>query len=294
MSSKKRSRHSKEENKSVETSRKIIAFFMFITVFVISVCACGKTVVLNTNVMADCLTEKEYVQSLFLDVQQYAYDLCDECSIPRNIVDDSLNLITVAEVNEAYVVGNFCNTEEYTTTTYQDKLEELDTVIVKSVKQGLKENNIEIGYSQEKNSVNKFSGRIIDYLQKTIEIEYASKLQASANVISAGLVGVIIFSAILLLILALAEFSIGRKKYRSLRAVSYSFISAGILDFVLILGVEIVKLTKSLVIYPTYFRDAILVFVEKSENTFAIAGLVLFVLAIITITIGWRLKRDDK
>lgn len=294
MSSKKRSSHSKEENKSVDTSRKIIAFFMFITVFIFSACACGKTVVLNTNVMTDCLTEKEYVQALFLDVQQYAYDLCDECSIPRNAVDDSINANTVSEVNEAYVVGNFCNTEKYSTTTYQDKLEELNVEISKSVSQNLKENKIEFSDSQGENSVNKFAGRITDYLQKIVEIEYASKLQATANVGSAGLVGGMIFSAIMLLILALAEFSIGRKKYRSLRAVSYSFISAGILNFILVLGVEIVKLTKSLVIYPTYFRDAILVFVEKSENSFAIAGLITFVLAIITITIGWRLKRDDR
>lgn len=293
MSSKHRS-NSKHDTKAIKLSRNIIAFFMFIIIFILSACICGKTVVLNTNKMAECLTDKAYNDALYADVKQFSDDLCSKYSLPKDIVDNSLTKTAVSDINKAYVYGNLCTVEEYNATTYQDKINELSVEIGKTVKQNIKAYRLSLGDSYSAEAVDVFAVKITDYLKKTVEIEYASKLQTTANIGSAGLVGGMIFSAIMLIVLMLAQISIGSKKYRSLRAVSYSFIAGGILNFVMVLGVEIVKLTKSLVIYPTYLCDAAMSFVQKSEATVALAGLACWALATVVIAIGWRLKRDEK
>lgn len=277
-----------------EKSRNIVSFFMFLTVFILSSCICGKAFIANPNQMAKCLTERAYAEAVFNDAQQYAYDLCDKCSLPRNVVDEALNIVAVSDINEAYVIGNLCKSEDYNATTYQDRIDELSDEIESSVSRQIKDNNIKIAGSQAKNGAKQFSKSIADYLKSIVEIKYASKLQLATNVFGTVLIVLIVLSSILLLILLLSQLAIGKKKYRSLRAVSYSFISAGILDFIMVLGVEIVKLTKSLVIYPTYLRDAMMRFVEKSEGVVALAGLFSIALAIMIIAVGWRLKRDEK
>lgn len=278
------------ETKSMSITRKVLAYFLFVSLLVLSVSTCTKTVVLNQNEIAQVLTDKQYSNELYLDAQQYAYDLCDNCSVPREVVDNALGFSAVKDINDSYIYGNLCNDERYTNTTYQEKLKSFNDALFESVKEELKANNINFNNSQIKT----FSQKIVDYLTKIIEIEYISQLQTITNVGKAGLIAMIVISAIFVLIFAGSILSIGKKKYRSVRAISYSFITTGIVDLIFVIGVEIVKKTKELYIFPTYLCESAMRYVEDSKNVFVGASMAAFVVAIILVTVAWRLKRDDK
>ena len=66
------------------------------------------------------------------------------------------------------------------------------------------------------------------------------------------------------------------------------------LDFTAVLGVAIVRMTKELVVYPTYLCDAMMKYVVDSTNVFIMSGLASFVVAIALMTVVWKLKRDEK
>lgn len=293
MSSKHHKHHhssSRSETKKMSVSRKVIAFFLFVSLLILSASACVKAVVLNPNEIATALTSSEYTNELYLDAQQYSYDMCDKCSVPREVVDEAIDFSSVKEINDAYIIGNITKSEGFTTSTYSDKLDELNENMAQSLSAKLQKNNINASDAQ----IKEFSQNINDYLRKIIEIEYISKLQAVTNVGTVGLIVMIVTSAIFVLIFAGSILSIGKKLYRKIRTISFSFIATGIVNFILVLGVEIVKKTKELYIFPTYLCDAAMRYVEDSKNVFVGAGMAAFVVAIILVTIAWKLKRDDK
>lgn len=293
MSSKHHKHHrssSRSETKKMSVSRKIVAFFLFVSLLVLSSSACVKAVVLNPNEIATALTSSEYTNALYLDAQQYSYDMCDKCSVPREIVDEAIDFSSVKEINDAYIIGNITKSEGFTASTYSDKLDELNENMAQSLSAKLQKNNINASDAQ----IKEFSQNINDYLRKIVEIEYISKLKAVTNVGTVGLIVMIVTSAIFVLIFAGSILSIGKKLYRKIRTISFSFIATGIVDFILVLGVEIVKKTKELYIFPTYLCDAAMRYVEDSKNVFVGAGMAAFVVAIILVTIAWKMKRDDK
>lgn len=282
------------DSNSVKLLRNTLAFLLFITVSVLSVSACVKAVVLNPNELVKQFTSQEYVNSMYLDAKQFAYDLCDECSIPRESVDEGLTFSAIYSINEAYAVGNLSASDQFTQTTYKNLLDDFSESLSSSVSESLKKNGVEINSYQQSSGVAEFSDRITDYVTGVIEFEYMENLQALTNMGKAVLLTVIIASTILSVLLALVVFSVGKKRYRGLRAIAYSFIASAIFDFVLVLGVEIVKMTKTLVIYPTYLRDMAMRYVEDSTLTFVGAGVTALFISLIIMTVVWKLKRDEK
>lgn len=295
------SRHSSKHHHSSTTDsnstkllRNVLAFFLFMLISVLTVSVCVKTVVLNPNEMAKRFTSQEYVNSMYLDAKQFAYDLCDECSIPRESVDEDLTFSAIYSINEAYAVGSLSVSDQFTQTTYKNLLDDFNKSLSSSVSESLKKDGIEINSYQQSNGVAELSQRITDYVTSVVEFEYMEKLQTLTNMGKAVLLTVIIASTILSVLLALVVFSIGKKRYRGLRAVAYSFIASAIFDFVLVLGVEIVKMTKTLVIYPTYLRDMAMQYVADSTLAFVGAGVTALFTSLIIMTVVWRLKRNEK
>lgn len=282
------------ETKSMSNSRKVLSFILFVLIFTLSVTTCLKVVVLNPKEFAGCLTDKNYSNSLFLDAQQYAYDLCDKCSIPRDCVDDEITYNSIYAINQMYVVGNLCKDERFTKSTYSTELDALAGRLEKSVEAKLKAENIDINDAQIKSGVKNFSQQVVDYVAEITEIEFIEQLQTLTNIGKVALIALIVVSALFSLITILAIISIGKKKYRSIRAISYSFIATGFLNFILVLGVGIIEKTKSLYIFPTYLCDAAMNYVSNCVGAFFGAGVASIAVALILTTVGWKLKRDDK
>ena len=296
MSSKHHHHHhsSRRDSKGTQFFRNSMAFLLFVSISLLSVSVCVKAVVLNPNEFAKIFTDKDYVNALYLDAKQYAYDVCEECSIPTDCVDEVLTFSAVYDINEAYALGSLTDSEQYNATTYVNRIDDLNSKLANATKKMLREYNIEISEGQKSSGIKSFSDKITDYVKNIIEFEYLEKLQTTVNLSKAVLIAVMAVSIILILIFTLILFASSSKKYRIFRAVAYSFIASGLLDFTAVLGVAIVRMTKELVVYPTYLCDAMMKYVVDSTNVFIMSGLASFVVAIALMTVVWKLKRDEK
>lgn len=280
------------DSKSVIIGRGILAFFLFLCIAAMSIFVCVRAVMINPERISRIFTDEKYVSSLYQDVKEYSYDLCSECSIPTDSVDECITYYDVYSVQEAYSFGNLTKMPEFTETTYQDKLDELNKNLVSSTEKMIKDNKL--SSYDTKNSVKKFSSKICDYIKARVEFKLMDKLKPIVNYGKTISSVLIIVMAILIVVLSLIVYSIGNRKFRSLRAIVHSTLAAMILDTVMVSGVQYIKNTKDLVIYPSYFCDSVLKFVDTCQLSMLVASAILFVLSLAIITIVWKLKRNEK
>lgn len=296
MSSKSRSRStskSSSETKGQSIGRKTVAFFLFLTMVALSMCLCAQQCFLNSNKYAEIFSNEQYIGGLYQDVLEYSCDMCEYNAIPKDSVEQTITYESVKGIATAYAYGNLTASQQFTETTYLDKIDELEQQLVKATNKMLKDSGISESKGVE-NGVEGFAEDITDYLGEKVNFVYMDKLKTVSNIgKTASVAGIIVFS-IVALVLVLTIISIGNKKYRSVRAVAYALIASGELQLLSVLGVELIKRYKTLVIYPSYLCDSIMNFVNNGILTvFASAMLSLFASLILTVAV-WKLKRNQK
>ena len=281
------------ETKSVVIGRHFRSFVLFLVIAALSLTVFVRVDCVDGKKYASIFTNEKYVQSLYGDVKQYAYDMCAQNGIPTDSVDEVITYDAVYNTVNAYAVGNFDNSQDYTKTTYEDRISELNTQLAQKTEDMIGQYKINTADNANK-ACKKFSNDICDYLKKQVLFEYTNQLQTVSNI---GKIVLSVIAAVLAVVGAVLFaiiYTMGSKKYRGLRAISFSFIASGILQLILILGVEIIKTMKQLVIYPKYLCEAVLDYVNLCELHVFVSTCASFGVAIVLIALAWKLKRDHK
>lgn len=273
-------------------SRNVLAFFLFLTVTAMSLLGCMRIVFLNENRLAKIFTNEVYIAALQADILLYAEDLCDSCSIAHEGVQAAVTYPAIEELMQAYVGGNLKVTEHYTQTTYLDKLADLQKQAETKTAAMLKKTGISLTAPQKK-QLPLFAEKIRNYAQKQVEFPFMAPLKTLANSGAIAVIVALVVLGIVALLLLLILFSIGKKRYKSLRAVTYALTAAGIVDFMLVGGVKIVALWKNLVIYPNYLCESVMRYINDCVLSVAVSGALLWIAAFFTATFVWRMKRNN-
>ena len=290
-SSSHRHHHRRSASNGKRVGSLILAFLIFIAVFNMSLAVCMRTVITNPNVLAGIFTNRVYVTSLYDDVLQYAYDTCEKCSIPKDSADEVISYNAINTVIKAYAVGNICTSEEYTATTYQDKLEELQSALKESTDKMLKKYGLKTDTDQE-SGAQMFAAMVTEYTEKRMTFDYMQQIQYLVSIGKVLSIVMMVASALITLILMLILFSIETKAYLRLRFLTYPAFASALLYFVLVGGGLLVRATKHLYIYPQYLADALLRYVDISILGVFVTGLVMFVIGMLLLAIVWRIKRN--
>lgn len=276
-----------------KTARNFIAFFLFISIVALSMSVCSKVSFINSEKYAQIFINEKYVSALYNDVHQYAYDICNECSLPEDSVDEVITYLSIYNIEEAYALGNLTDSPQYTKTTYDDRITELEKNLSDSTNDMITKYKLDTVENQA-DMVNAFSSKISDYIQSKVEFWYMDKLETISNLGKTVSVVMIVIFSILTVVLALITFSIGNKKYRGLRAVAYSFNASAILQFGFVIAMQIIKQIKTLVIYPTYLCDSVMSFVNSSILYVAVSAFISIGISLIIAVTVWKLKRNEK
>lgn len=285
--------HSRREKKGTKFGRSFVSFLLFGAVFMLSITSCFRLVAFNPNQITKNYMSKDYVDAMYVDAQQFAYDMCDACSIPTDSVDEVITPDSIFELNEAYILGNIGKYDGFNKSLYTVKLDDLNEKLSKSTSDMLKDYGIKVDTGDKSKSIEKFSTQITDYLQKIVEIKFMPKLQTIVNTGRIALDVLIVISAIITVILVLICLLVGDKKYRSVRAISYSFISASMLNFVAVIGAEIVKRTKTLYFFPSYLCSTTMDYINTCINAIFGTGIAVGVLSLVLVVVVWKLKRNE-
>ena len=217
-----------------------------------------------------------------------------KCSIPKACVEDVITYKNVNEIQSAYINGMLDMDEKYSESTYSDLINDLRKELEESVQKGIDANAVEISEAQQTDGVKSFSKGIASYLKSKVEFAYIADLQSILNV-SAPItnIGIALF-AVLTVAFFLLVISIEGKSYRSIRPIAFSFLSAALMNFILVAFVGVVSLFKDLLIFPSYLCTSIMQYIHSCVSTFAFEGFILFFAGIIVCTLVWKLKRNNE
>lgn len=152
------------ETKSVVIGRHFLSFVLFLVIAALSLTVFVRADCVDGKKYASIFTNEKYVQSLYGDVKQYAYDMCAQNGIPTDSVDEVITYDAVYNTVNAYAVGNFDNSQDYTKTTYEDRISELNTQLAQKTEDMIGQYKINTADNANK-ACKKFSNDICDYLK---------------------------------------------------------------------------------------------------------------------------------
>lgn len=285
-------RHATHESKSVKFWKSFLAFLLFLSLSVTSLSVCARLVMVSPQSLIKLFTNEAYVAALQQDVKEYAFDVCDASTLPHECVEDAISFGTIYQIEKAYIAGSLDADEEFTATTYQDYIAKLgetlqETTAAVMEKQGL------VAEESVTDGLDRFAQRITDYVAERVEFPLMSQLQVAVNVGKIGTTVSSIVFAVLSLLLTLIILTFKTKKYRSLREIVYALLAASLLDLSLVAGVALVGAFKDLVLYPAYLTQAVMAYIGGCVLSVGMAAAVLFVIALILMTVIWKVKRDN-
>lgn len=286
------SKHRQGETIAQKRARRILAFFLFLTFSLLSLSLCVRFAFVSKNAILSAMTSDAYVSGATKSAVDYSHDLCDECGIPYDSVDKNVNYDIIYSIQKAYYGGILNSSAEYTDTTYQDYIQNLGKNLKKSTLSMLSEQNIETAADKEK-AVDKFVGNITSYVTEITEIPYAGMLKTLVTVGGiAALVAAAVF-AVIALVLILIIVSIGSKIHRALREIAFSLYAASLLNILLVGGVEIVKLFKTLVLYPLYLGEAVMNYVNGCLVSVGWSSFALFLCGAVLTSVVWIINKNE-
>ena len=280
---------SKHRFSSRESRRDFYSFVLFICLVLLSLSICIRAYIINPNTYIKVFSGQDYVTSLCEDTKQYASDLCSRYYISSELVNDAVGYDDVYNVNKAYITQALLpeGGDDFQITANAEK--EFSTNIYNSYTKWYDADGIKLTSSQ-KAGLRTFADRVTDYTVKRAQLPFARQLTRFTDTCTTILMILIAVSAILTIAFAIKLYTIGRTKYRSIRSLAIAFESAALVDFILVVGVEFVKSTKNLVLYPSYLCDAIMSYVNHSQQIVGLAGMVLFAISLVLIGDVWYRK----
>lgn len=287
------SRDKSSSAKSHKVIRAILSFVLFICVTALSLSVCIKSTFVNPNTFVKVFTDKDYISSLQSDILQYSHDLCNECSIPFDSVDEELNYDTIYDLEMSFIAGKLGTSPQYNEVAFDENINSLNENIFSSINKIIEKYELQTASNQSKN-VKTFTDKITDYAKQKIQFQYIDKLETITGIGKTVTIVLITVLAIITCVTASILFFTGSKRYRSVRSIAYSFLSSFLMNIVLVFGLELIKANKTLVIYPTYLCNAVMNYVNTCELSVAIAGAVMFFISILVIAVEWKMKRDEK
>lgn len=284
--------HATHESKSVKFWKSFLAFLLFLSLTVTSLCVCARLVIISPNSFIKLFCSEAYVAALQEDIKEYAFDACDSSSLSYDCLEEVISFGTVYQIEKAYIAGAMETDEEYTPTTYQDYIAKLGTTIKETATTVMEQQGI-TAEETVPDGIDLFAQRITEYVTKRVEFPLMNQLQAAVNVGKIGSTVAAIVFGVLSLLLVLIIMTFKTKKYRSLREVVYALLAACLLDCSLIGGVALVGCVKDLVLYPAYLANAVMAYIGSCLLAVGLAAAVLFVVALILMTVIWKIKRDN-
>lgn len=289
----KSSSQSTYDTSSQKAIRNVFSFFLFIAIALLSLAICTNTAFVNPSKFASIFTDATYVSAFYDDVKQYSYDVCDLSNLPHEVVDSSITYEAVEKIAVSYAEGVMDVSDQYSSTSYDGYLGDLNESLTKDLNNYVKQNGINLG-KEQKSTINEFVITITDYIRQQVEFEYMDKLQTASNIGKTVATILEIVFAIASAVLVLIVVSIGNKRYRGVRAVAYSLLASALLQLSFVAEFGIIKRFKTLVIYPTYLCDSVMKYINNCVLNVAVSSFVSLSLAIVVMTIVWKLKREQK
>lgn len=273
--------------------RKRISFFLYICIAFVSIFVCCLVTVANPSVFVKTFTSSECVEALRNDVALYASDMCKKNNISDDFVDDAISYDTMYHLQKAFVSGTLGASKQYNENAFAGMLEDFEADLEQSVAKSLDANAISAD-SYDGNGLTQFCQNIADYVESRIDFQYMNDVRHEIKrikIISYIFIAVFVPTAAALIVVVSLK---GGKSYKILQSIASSVLGASFMNVVVAAALGIVNATKDLVIYPLYIAGAFVDYFQLTVLTFTSCSAILFMVFLVLLVAGWKLKRSEK
>lgn len=275
------------ETKSSRLLRVLLSFALFIMIVLVSLSSCSKSVFLNKSLIEDLFTDYDYVSCVKADILEYANDIYLKNGLDGSSLDSVFDDRLVEETIKAYVAGTIGSSIGYSETTYLESVENMCVSFEADLKNQLDKKGLAQDSECIYTSVELMNSCIISAVD--ISIPNLKNIMNIGSIASVAVIGVSLFFAVSL---GLILFFIGDIRYRSLRAVSISFFTAGLFDIFLSFMAYIIFKMRHIDIFPIYLRELVMRYIGDCMNSVAVAGCLLLFVGLIASVATWKIRKE--
>lgn len=278
------------ESKSTLRVRNVLSFLLFALITLSSLSLCTRLCFLNEKEISNQFISYNYVSSLQKNITQYAEDVFIKNGIPYDDFEDVITYEQTQELVRVYTLCRLTSNSGYTDETVSTAVEAIQKSFGDEIKKQLEYTDYK--YNEQKADL--IVGDFGDYINAQVTVGGIDKIHTAVNIGSAVSS---VFSALFVIasiILCAIMFFEGKKRYRSVRAISISFMSSGFFELCLCLIVIIISHIKRVDIFPLYLREAFMNYVNTSLEAVAASAVILLLLSLVFSALSWKLKHNKK
>lgn len=280
---------SSHESKVSKTLRFLLSFALFGMISLLTVSICAKSVFLNPQKIEKNFTSYEYVDGVRESIINYANDIYIRNGLSSENLDKIFEFDRIEKTVSSYVSYNISSKVGYTNNSYTDLIDEICFDFDNDLKEQIKNSGQNGNSEKEKN----ISESVREFFKSEIDIAYIENIKSVLNIGSVAATAVLCVSAFFAVAIGLILFFIGTKRYRSVRAIASSFMSAGIFNLIISVTVYIISTIKNIDIYPNYLYDAFMRYFYACAGDVAFSGGMLIFISLIIVTAGWKIKKGS-
>lgn len=271
---------------------KILAsFLLFVMLSALCALLCARGFVLNPQTTARYLCSDTYISGVTRDVAEYADDLCLQNGLTGLDTSELVPRSFVEEAESAYVAYAFDAGNNIDRKEYERLPQQLHASVLSALNAYLEDRGYDVQSADIADGAEQFAADLSDYAFSRIAVPYGDEIAAvldTGNV--AVLVGIVYCSVVGLLAGALI-FALKGRLYRNVRYVSYATFAASLFYFVAFVAAQIFCAVKTLVIYPSYFCETVMQYIDACTNLLMVCSAVFLVLSAALWLCVWKLKR---
>lgn len=276
------------DTKSDFIGRKILSFFLFLSLVLLSIACVAKGAIINGNMIENKFTSYAAVSALRQDIITFTKDGFLKNGLNDENINDIISQAKVEAVAKSFAASEFKSKTGYTKESSKQDVaalcNEIKSEIVKQVKAS--------GFEYNEKAVNTQVQKIDEFINAQLVMPGSKYIETAFNV---GKIGVNIFVAVsvfLTLVFGSMLFFTGKREYRSIRSIGVSFCSAGIADLFASIIALIIFSIKSIDIYPMFIKNAIDSYISTSIGAVAACGACFILITLVLLAISWKLKRE--
>ena len=274
------------EQKLAKLLRGIFSFLLAGVITILSVAICFVSNFINPESVEKYFNSFEYSCGVRDDISDYAKDIYDKNGLDNSNIDYIFSYDNVKLIVDDYAAHVIADRAGYDEKLYSKHIEDVTDDLRQDIEAQLKAN----GNDNDIKAIDQIVRSVAKYIEKEINITGIGKLN---SVMSIGnkITKVILFvNGALFIFVAGVLLFLGEQRYRSVRAISISFLTSGFYQIFLGLIVIIISRVKRFDIYPNYLFDQLMSYVDNCSQTLMLAGFVLIIISIFFASIAWMQK----
>lgn len=280
------------ESRLIKSLRTILSFLLAIDIAVVGMAVCFSTNFLNSNKIEKCFTDYSYISGLRANIISFVDDVYLRNGLDSENVDDIISMDDVKTVVEGYTGYYITQRVGFDEDLYIKAI----TAICDDLKLDIKAQVKLTNQNSNDKAVDSLCSAITDYFINEVNIPGISRLETVLNIGVPASYGVLGGSLFFFIAIGLILIFLGEKdyRYRSVSAVSISFLTAGFFEIFLSVIVLIISKLRKFDIYPIYLSDSFMHYFYTCVMAVIVTGVLLIVVSLAVSTLAWIKKSKIK